>query len=84
MQEWIHWIEVGAGARWIRGAAVLLGLLLLSLTAAYKQFHGPAQETTLLQADMGRQLAEGRGFTTLVNFPQTAALMEVRHRGRGR
>lgn len=83
MQEWIHWIEVGAGARWIRGAAVLLGLLLLSLTAAYKQFHGPAQETTLLQADMGRQLAEGRGFTTLVNFPQTAALMEVRHPGAG-
>jgi len=79
MQQLIHWMEVGEGARWIRGGAVLLLLLLLSLTAANKQFHGPAQETTLLQADMGRQLAAGRGFTTLVNFPQTAALMEARH-----
>ncbi len=78
MQEWIHWMEVGGGARWIRRVAGLLLLLLLSLTAADKQFHGPAQEATLLQADVGRQLAAGRGFTTLVNFPQTAALMEAR------
>jgi hypothetical protein len=79
MQELIHWMEVGEGARWIRRGAVLLLLLLLSLTAANKQFHGPVQETTLLQADVARQIAAGRGFTTLVNFPQTAALMEARH-----
>jgi hypothetical protein len=83
MQEFIHWMEVGEGARWIRRGAVLLLLFLLSLTAANKQFHGPAQETTLLQADVARQLAAGRGFTTLVNFPQTAALMEGRHEGAG-
>jgi hypothetical protein len=81
-QEWVHWIEEGQGARWIRRGAVLLGLLVLSLVAAHKQFHGPAQETTLLQADVGRQLAAGRGFTTLVNYPQTAALMQARHRVR--
>lgn len=28
---------------------------------------------TLLQADLGRQLAAGEGFTTLVNFPQVEA-----------
>jgi len=60
MQELIHWMEVGEGARWIRRGAALLLLLLLSLTAANKQFHGPAQETTLLQADVARQLAAGR------------------------
>jgi hypothetical protein len=83
MQELIHWLELGEGARWIRRCAVLLGLLLLSVTAANKQFHGPAQETTLIQADAGRQLAAGQGFTTLVNLPQTAALMEARHRTEG-
>ncbi|MDD2765035.1 MAG: hypothetical protein PHE83_13790 [Opitutaceae bacterium] len=80
LQEWIHWLEEGAGARWIRRGAVLLGLLLLSLRAVYTQFHGPAHELTLLQADVGRQLAGGHGFTTLVNYPQTAALMQARHR----
>ena len=58
----------------------LVGLLVLSLVVANKQFHGPAHEMTFLQADVGRQLAAGRGFTTLVSYPQTAALMEARHR----
>ena len=79
-QEWVYWLEEGAGARWIRRGAVLLALLALSLAMVDKQFHGPAQETTLLQADVGRQLALGRGFTTLVNYPQTAAFMQARHR----
>ncbi len=78
-QEWVHWIEIGAGARPIWRAAALVGLLALSLAVANKQFHGPAHEMTLLQADVGRQLAAGRGFTTLVTYPQTVAVMEARH-----
>ena len=79
-QEWVHWIEIGAGSRPIWRAAALVGLLALSLVVANKQYHGPAHEMTLLQADVGRQLAAGRGFSTLVSYPQTAALMEARHR----
>ena len=78
-QEWIHWLELGGGARPIRRIAILLGLLLLSLRVLYTLSHGPSHETTLLQADVGRQLALGQGFTTLVNYPQTAALMRARH-----
>lgn len=77
-QELIHWLEVGEGARWIRLAAVLIGTLVLSLLVAWKQFHGPVTEATLLQADVGRQLARGEGFSTLVNFPQTAAFLQAR------
>ncbi len=77
-QELIHWLEVGAGSRWVRLAAVLAGTLALSVLVAWKQFHGPVTETTLLQADLGRQLALGEGFTTLVNHPQTAAWLQAR------
>jgi hypothetical protein len=77
-QEIVHWLEIGAGARWIRLGAVLAGGLVLSLLVAWKQFHGPLTEGTLLQADLGRQLASGAGFTTLVNYPQTAAVMARR------
>jgi hypothetical protein len=59
-------------------AAVVFGTLALSVLVAWKQFHGPASELTLRQADTGRQLARGEGFTTLVNFPQTAAVLEKR------
>src|SRR5688572_30724999 len=77
-QEFIHWMEVGAGARWLRLAAMLVGTLALSLLVARNQFHGPVSEATLRQADVAAQLAAGQGFTTRVNFPQTAAVLEAR------
>jgi len=77
-QEIIHWLEMGRGAAWIRLGAMLLGTLTLSLLIAWKQFHGPAHENTLVQADTGRQLAQGEGFTTRVNYPQTAAFLGER------
>ncbi len=77
-QEIVHWLEVGEGARWIRLAAVVLVGLVLSLRVAWTQFHGPLTEATLLQADLGRQIASGEGFTTLVNYPQTVALLVQR------
>ena len=78
IQELIHWLEVGAGARWVMLAAVLAVTVALSLRVAWVQFHGPASETVLLQADTGRQLAAGEGFTTLVNYPQTVAFFQSR------
>ena len=77
-QELIHWLEAGDGARGIRLAAVFVLTLALSLLVAWKQFHGPVTEATMLQADLGRQIARGEGFTTLVNFPQTAAFLQAR------
>jgi hypothetical protein len=77
-QEFLHWLELGSGASWVRRAAALAGLLGLSLLVAWKQFHGPQSELTLLSADVGRQLASGAGFTTLVNYPQTAAVLAER------
>ncbi|MDB6095223.1 MAG: hypothetical protein JWM32_2785 [Verrucomicrobia bacterium] len=76
IQELIHWLEVGAGARWVRLAAVVAVTTVLSLRVAWVQFHGPATENVLLQADTGRQLASGAGFTTLVTFPQTVAFFQ--------
>jgi len=80
IQQSIHWLEVGEGARWIRRSAILFGIALFSVLVSWKQFHGAADETTLLQADVGRQLANGAGFTTLVNYPQAAAFLEKRGR----
>jgi hypothetical protein len=77
-QEFMHWLEIGAGARWIRLAAIIAGTLVFSLRVAWTQFHGPVSEATLVQADVGRQLASGAGFTTLVNYPQSVAVLEKR------
>jgi hypothetical protein len=71
-------MEVGRGARWIRRAAVGLGVVGFSLVIAWKQFHGPLSEATLADADVGRQLARGQGVSTLVNYPQVDAFLESR------
>lgn len=77
-QELIHWFEVGEGAYWIRLSAALLGMLLLSARVTWTQFHGITSEAALIQADVGRQLAKGEGFTTLVNYPQSVAFLAKR------
>jgi len=73
LQEWLHWFEIGDGARRLRAAALVIAALLLTWLVCHKQFRGPLTETTLAQAVVGRQLAQGDGFTTLVNYPQSFA-----------
>lgn len=77
-QELIHWLEQGAGARGLARAALAVGALLLTIVFAWKQFHGLPNEWTLQQAELGRQIAQGQGFTTRVNYPQTYAVLKAR------
>ena len=77
-QELIHWLEVGGGARWILIGALLVGGAAVSLVVSWRQFHGAASEATLVQADLARQIAGGRRFTTNVNYPQEAAFLRER------
>src|SRR3984957_7518445 len=77
-QELIHWLEMGGGSRWVLMGALLFGGLAVTLVVSWRQFHGAASEATLLQADMARQSASGKGFTTHVNYPQAAAFLRNR------
>ena len=76
-QEFIHWLEQGRGARWLGRILLVLGALLLTVVYSWRQFHGIPTEFVMQQAVLGRQLARGEGFTTLVNYPQTYAVMRA-------
>ena len=77
-QEIIHWMEQGRGATWLRRAAIVFGALLLTMVYSWRQFHGIPTEFVMQQAVLARQLAQGEGFTTLVNYPQTYAVLQRR------
>jgi hypothetical protein len=79
-QAAIHWLEQGKGASILRSAVLVLGMLGLALWVSFKQFHGPRTEETLRQADLGRSIASGQGFSTSVNYPQVHATLEKRGR----
>jgi len=76
-QELVHWLGSGAGARWVLRGALLFGGLGLTILVAWRQFHGAATEATLAQADLGRQVALGRGFTTEIIYPQEVAFLSA-------
>ncbi len=76
-QELIHWLEQGAGSRWVIRVGLVLGALLLTVWYSWHQFHGIPTEFVMQQAVTGRQLAQGNGFTTLVNYPQTYAVLQA-------
>src|SRR5579862_9265023 len=77
-QEWIHWLEMGGGAGWVRLGAFLAAVAVVSGLVGWRQFHGGTSESTFAQADLGRQIADGQGFTTQVNYPQAAAFLGAR------
>lgn len=78
IQQIIHWLEQGTGARWLRRVLLVLAGFSLTLVYSWKQFHGLPNEWTMQQAELGRQIARGEGFTTLVNYPQTYAVLKQR------
>ncbi len=77
-QELVHWLEQGAGVRWVKWSVLALGALLLTWVFSWKQFHGLPTEWTLQQADLARQISRGEGFTTKINYPQTYAVLKAR------
>src|SRR5688572_24086581 len=80
-QELLHWLEQGRGARGVWRVVLVFAGVLLTCVYSWRQFHGISTEFVMQQAVMARQLARGEGFTTLVNYPQTYAILHARGTG---
>lgn len=63
-QEWIHNFEEGAGSHWIRWVVFVLALLALATVYNFRGFKHFEHPAAMDQAQVARQLAEGKGFTT--------------------
>ena len=64
LQELIHKIEEGEGARFLRLAALVLLLLSMTLVYDLREFRNWTAPEAMDAAQLGRNLAEGKGFTT--------------------
>jgi hypothetical protein len=76
LQDWIHAFEEGKGAKFIKVLAatlVFFGMSVVYDMRAYKNFsNAEAMET----GQLARNLAEGKGFTTLVVRPLSIYLVQ--------
>ncbi len=81
MQRLFHWLEFGQGKRAILFIGLLVFIGLFTWYHCYKRFAGPSSENVIEFALMGKNLSEGKGFTTPVIYPQTLAFLENREEG---
>ena len=74
LQEWIHRMELGSGARYVRGFAVVAAFAMLALvydSYCFRNFNNPE---AMDAAQLGRNIAKGRSYTTQFVRPLSIAL----------
>ena len=82
LQEWIHKLEEGEGAKYIRLGLFFLALLGLAALWHIREAKSFSSMDAMDSAQLARNIAEGKGYTTDFVRPLSIALIE-QHRGRG-
>src|SRR6478735_3518111 len=80
LQEWIHQLEEGKGAVWIKRLFVFLAFAALAAAYDVRQYKSFATSEAMDSAQVARQIAAGRGFSTKFVRPLSIRLM-VNHQG---
>ena len=80
LQDWIHKIEEGEGAKYVKLVIVFLGLGVLITLYDIREFTNFATTEAMDAAQLGRNIAEGRGYTTRFIRPISIAFLQ-RQRG---
>jgi len=76
IQNLIHKLEVGAGPRFFRVAAVLLAVLALALRYDFHAYRNLATPEGMDAAQLARNISEGKGYTTLFIRPLSLYLVQ--------
>ncbi len=74
VQEWIHRMELGAGAKYVRWFAAIIGFAMLALIYDSLCFRNFTTAEAMDAAQLGRNIAQGRGYTTYFVRPLSVAL----------
>jgi hypothetical protein len=74
LQEWIHRMELGAGAKYVRWFGGVIGFVMLALIYNALCFHNLRNPEAMDAAQLGRNIARGDGFTTLFIRPISVGL----------
>jgi 4-amino-4-deoxy-L-arabinose transferase-like glycosyltransferase len=76
LQDWIHKLEEGAGARYLKFAAFCVAILFLVLVYDFHAYRNFATPEAMDSAQLARNIAEGRGYTTLFIRPFSLYLVQ--------
>ncbi len=82
LQEWIHKIEEGEGTKYVRLVFAVLALLGLTALWHIREAKNFTSLDAMDAAQVGRSIAEGKGFTTRLVRPMSIGLIEANHGGK--
>ncbi len=74
VQEWIHRMELGAGAKYVRWLAAIIGFAMLALIYNSLCFRNFTNAEAMDAAQLGRNISQGRGYTTYFVRPLSITL----------
>jgi Dolichyl-phosphate-mannose-protein mannosyltransferase len=81
IQMLIHKLEVGAGSRYLRVAAVVLGVIALAFLYDIRAYRNLATPEAMDAAQLARNISEGKGYTTLFIRPFSLYLVQNHNQG---
>ena len=79
VQEWIHKLEEGEGTRLIKIGTLVLVLVAVVVVYDFREYRNFSTQEAMDLAQLGRNIAEGRGFTTRFIRPVSVHLLQ-KHR----
>ncbi|HXC34520.1 MAG TPA: glycosyltransferase family 39 protein [Candidatus Acidoferrales bacterium] len=83
LQDIIHYIEVGAGKRYLRFLLPCILVLGLALLYDFRVWTNLSAPDAMDSAQLARNIADGKGYTTLFIRPLSIALVQARNQGNG-
>jgi hypothetical protein len=82
LQKLIHQLEVGDGMRYFRWGAIALALVVVTLLYDAAGFRNMATQEGMDAAQLGRNLAQGKGYTTYFIRPFSLSLIKEHNRAK--
>jgi 4-amino-4-deoxy-L-arabinose transferase-like glycosyltransferase len=75
LQQWIHQVEIGGGLKPLRYVLVTLALIGLFVSYNYRGFKNMSNPEAMDMAQVARNIATGKGYTTLFIRPLSIHLL---------
>lgn len=82
LQDIIHYIEVGAGKRFMRIVLPCLAILVLGLLYDSRSWRNFSAPEAMDSAQLARNIANGKGYTTLFIRPLSVYLVQEHNKGK--
>ena len=79
LQDSLHKLEVGSGLRFLRLGLALLAVLFLTVGYNWRAFKNMATQEAMDAAQLARNIAQGKGYTTLFIRPFSIHLVKERN-----